>query len=276
MIPIWDKPAWDERGFESAYAVWKPEPGSDQEKFLTLESEAARLATKDPKAASQLMEQAERVLARNLISVQDSETYYYIPKDVARYYLSISAARTAELVQADVVTDERRFSEPVISRVPELRAYVAHSVLEAYVPKGFYSLDLQRIAEFRAKLSTERLKYQKEIQSLVAEFSGVSSVDSYESLKRQLMTIAEERIQGIKSIYRLSRIELVAETIGISLTPPAVATAVASALDIGSIAPAGLGAALSLFGASMLIKWNQARAERKQSPWSYVLAVSKL
>jgi hypothetical protein len=29
-------------------------------------------------------------------------------------------------------------------------------------------------------------------------------------------------------------------------------------------------------GASMLIKWNKARAERKQSPWNYVLAVSRL
>jgi hypothetical protein len=103
----------------------------------------------------------------------------------------------------------------------------------------------------------------------------VASVDTYNTLKAQLVELASERVEQTKRAYRNARFGLSTQALGVSLTPPALVTAAASALHIGLLGPIGLSAALSLFAAGKVIEWRQARADRDRSPWSYVLDLSR-
>jgi hypothetical protein len=279
QIAYWEKDEWEweQSGVEAApLPPRKPEPGSDHEKYVQLERAARQAAwTGNQGTAQRLREEAQRIRQQHLITVSESYQVYYMPEDVALHYLSLCASKAAQAAKRDVVTDRRNFIDAIVNSVPELHGQVAEAVLSTYVPKDLSRLDPVRIADCRAALSIERLKYQQEIQSLVDQFSNVVSEDSYTTLRQELIEIAHERISGTKKAYRASRLDLATKTLSISLTPPAVATAAASALDIGAIAPAGLGVLLSLFAVGTFIQWSGARAERRQEPWTYVLAVSK-
>ncbi len=69
---------------------------------------------------------------------------------------------------------------------------------------------------------------------------------------------------------------MVINTLGLTLTPPALAASIASILKIGIFAPAGIAAGLTLFGVKALLDRDKANAEKSKSPWSYVLDVSKM
>jgi hypothetical protein len=60
-----------------------------------------------------------------------------------------------------------------------------------------------------------------------------------------------------------------------TLTPPAVATSIASALGIGIFAPAGLALAVALFGVGAMLKHAEAEAKLRQNRWSYVIDVTR-
>ena len=122
---------------------------------------------------------------------------------------------------------------------------------------------------------TEKLSFQAEVQNLVQTFGGVASVDTYETVKSQLVDMAKQRIEQTRTTYRKARLDVTVQALNVSLTPPALATAAASALHIGLLAPVGLSAVLSLFAASKVIEWRNARSEQQNSPWSYVLDVSR-
>jgi hypothetical protein len=137
------------------------------------------------------------------------------------------------------------------------------------------TLEPKRIAEIRSGLATQRLKYDKAIQSLCDEFAKVVSEGELGKLKDRIIEIAKEKVEETTSVYKRAKLEMMIQGFAISLTPPAIASSIASILGIGIFAPAGIAAALSIFAAKSLIDWDKARSERSKSPWSYVLDVAK-
>ncbi len=54
------------------------------------------------------------------------------------------------------------------------------------------------------------------------------------------------------------------QSLGVTLTPPALASSIASVLGIGIFAPAGIATALSIFAAKTFLDWDKAKIERKK------------
>jgi hypothetical protein len=131
------------------------------------------------------------------------------------------------------------------------------------------------LAEVRAELAAGRLRYQAEVQATVDQLVGVSSEGELNAAKTAISEIAQARVEETRRTYLRSNLTLATETFGVTLTPPALAASIASALGLGFFAPAGIATALSLFGAAALLKWGEARASRAENPWSYVLEATQ-
>ncbi len=99
----------------------------------------------------------------------------YLPKDIALYYLSLCTLKAAKEGNRDLVADDEKFMDPVFYDYRSLRGDVATSVLNAYLPNNFHSLNSSIIREFRTEFAAQRLKYDKEIQSICKEFGDVAS-----------------------------------------------------------------------------------------------------
>ncbi len=276
QIPTWEVASFEHRHLEIPMREVIPPAGSDHERYERLRWRAIRAESGGRSGeAAQLRAEAEDIRSRNLVTVEDDTPAYVMARDVARHFLAFCAWKIAEIEHRDVVTDKAHMTDAIMTGDPTLRGDVATAILEAYIPEDFATAAPEKIAECRRELAAERLRFQAEVQSLVASFSQVASADTYDRLKDQLIEIANERIDATKKAYRKARFDLVQQTVTVSLTPPAVAAAAASALHVGVLAPAGIGAMLSLFAAGKIIELRDIRAQRHQSPWSYVLDLGK-
>jgi hypothetical protein len=202
-----------------------------------------------------------------------SDTVVYLPKDIALHYLSLVAAKAAASNNRDLATDEAVFTDVVFDDVRGVRGSVASSTMEAFLPAGFDRIEPERLADIRTKLAAGRLEYQAEIQSTVEKFASVSSEAELDAVSKSIHEIAQARVEETRQTYRRSKLDLATQTFSVTLTPPALATSIASVLGIGIFAPAWIAAALGIFGARALLGLSRSRAERAKSPWSYVLDV---
>jgi hypothetical protein len=198
-----------------------------------------------------------------------------LPEDVALHYLSLCASQAAKAERRDLVADRMRFTDAVFYDY-SVRGEVATTILEAFLPEDFFNLEPKRIADFRNEFSARRLKYQTAVQDIVDQYMNTASEGTLESVKKQIEDLAKEEINETKKTYQRANQKMVLQTLGMSLTPPALATFIGSALGIGIFAPAGIVAAVSLFGAKLLLDRDEAKAERDKSPWSYVLDAAKM
>lgn len=135
-------------------------------------------------------------------------------------------------------------------------------------------MPVERLAELRSELAANRLRFQAAVQGVVEEFQGVASEGEPHAISLQIVDIAKERVEATRKTYRRSKVSTAVRAVGMTLTPPAIASTVASALGIGIFEPASIAIAVSLFGADALSKQGEARAKRAESPWSYVLDVA--
>src|SRR5262245_108953 len=209
-------------------------------------------------------------------SKYERDTMVFLPKDIALHYLSLCAAKAALAGNRDLVAGNEEFTDIVFHDVRAVRGEVSTAVLEAYLPENFHNIELERLAEFRSQFAAQRLRYEREIQSIVREFSEVASENQLGIVKARIIELAKQRVEETKDKYKLAKLKTAVKAFGLSLTPPAVAASLASALGIGIFAPAGIAAALSLFGVQLLIEREEARATKTGNPWSYVLNAAKL
>jgi hypothetical protein len=270
---------WEEEEFESRYSETEnmsalPLPGSDHEQYDRLKRQA-RIES-SPERARALEEQAASIRAANLITVQDTATTVYMPKDIALYYLSLCASKAAAELNSDLAAAGEDFTDIVFHDFRTLRGEIATSVLEAYLPKDFFSLDPQRIADYRIEFATQRLKYEKEIQSIVREFGEVASEGQLGKIKDRIVDLARERVEETKKTYQRAKLESIIKTFSVTIAPPAIIASVASSLGIGLFTPSSIAATLSLLAATKLLEWDKARSDRNKSPWSYVLDSAKM
>jgi hypothetical protein len=228
-----------------------------------------------------LEKKAEEIRQQHLRTVRSfgDPTIIYLPKDIALHYLSLCASQAATDKKGnqkrDLVADGGRFTEAVFHDY-SVSGEVATTVLQAYLPKNLADLEFERIAEFREEFAAQRLAYQIEIQSMVEKATKVASEGELEALKDSIVELAKQNVDDTRSTYRRAHQEMVIKAVGVSLTPPAIATAIGSALGIGIFGPAGIVAALSILGAKLLLDRDKANTERAKSPWSYVLDSARL
>jgi hypothetical protein len=201
--------------------------------------------------------------------------YFFLPRYIAHYYLSLCASEAAKKYKSDPITDEKKYTDIIFDSSP-IYGEVATAVLQAYLPENLFNLEPERLKEFRVNSATERLRYQAEIQNIVDKYTKVSSVGELETVKKQIIEIAKDEVENINNKFVLAKQKLVLKSFTIALTPPALAASIASILGIGIFAPVGIIAALSLFAANTLVDWNEATSAKFESPWSYVLDAARI
>lgn len=224
--------------------------------------------------AEVLKAEAEQIRQENVVATYE-QPIVYLPKDVALHYMSLCAVDAANDDGRDLVADGGKFTDAVLHDY-EIRGEVGTAVLEAYLPENLSELDPERIKEFREEFSAQRLAYQTAVQEIVDQYASTASEGTLETVRKQIEDLARERVNETKKTYQRANQRMVINTLGMSLTPPAIATVIGSALGIGIFAPAGIAAAVSLFAAKVLLDRDEARSEMAKSPWSYVLSAAKL
>lgn len=205
-----------------------------------------------------------------------SKEMIYMPQDIALHYLSLCASKAALSGNRDVVAADEKYTDIVFYDHRVMRGDVAALILNAYLPDNFYSMALEQVKSFRDEFKVQRLKYDQAVQSICREFGDAASEGELINIKDRVVEIANERIEEVRDTYRRAKLGVAIKSFSISLTPPAIATGIASVLGVGLFAPAAVGAALSLFAASTLLEWDKAKTDRNKSPWSYVLDASMI
>lgn len=270
-IPAWEKEAWQSRLLEAPSQYVEPRPGSDHYEYERLEQLARdRTLSGDAEGASNAAIQAEDIRRRNLISVDDHHPVVELPQDVALHYVSLCANEAALSGKRDLVGASDGFTDAIFHR-HRLAGEVAISVLQAVLPANLDAVDSRRIRELRSELAQSRLLYQRDVEALAAEFSAVTSEGELAQLKTRLVDLAGHKVADTKRAYTRARLDFAVQGLGVSLTPPAAATWLASALGIGLFVPAAVAGAVTLVGGKLLLDWSEARRRREQAPWSYIL-----
>jgi hypothetical protein len=198
----------------------------------------------------------------------------HLPKDLGFHYLSLAAEKAAQSGNRDLAADSSEFTDVLFHDARSAQAAVAVTTLEAHLPADFDRVDIAQLAEVRAELAAGRLRYQAAIGALVNELGAVASEGELARVQAAIVEIASEKVHETKAAYDRAKVKTAIEGVGVTLTPPAIATTIASALGIGIFAPAGVAIALSLFGTGAYLKWQEARAAKAASPWSYVLDIA--
>jgi hypothetical protein len=99
---------------------------------------------------------------------------------------------------------------------------------------------------------------------------SVSSEGELNAVVPRIVEVATERVEFVRKNYRRAQVDIGIRAVGLSLTPPALAASLASALGVGIFAPAGIALALGAFAAKTVLDWDKATSEQRVSPWSYV------
>lgn len=214
--------------------------------------------------------------ARKRARAGDVKGTILVREDVALHYFSMAAARIAEKKNADLFAESQEFTlSPLFYSARVLQGNVTLKTLEAYVPQRLGTLPISQVAEIRGRLGEARLKYQNEIQSLTQQFAKVGSKGELKSLEQKITNIAKERIESTRKSYKLVKLNVIAQTIGLSCAPLGLVTWVGSALGIGVFVPASILAGLALGGAKILIDREKGKLEKEKAGWSYALELAR-
>lgn len=270
-IPSWEKASWDSSLVETQSFHVEPRPGSDHYEFNRLKQLSwDRSLAGDAAGATKAATEAETIRRRNLISVEDHHSVVELPRDVALHYVSLCASEAAVSGNRDLVGASEAFTDAIFHR-HRLTGELAVSILHAVLPVNINVVEAQRIRDLRIELAQSRLLYQRDVEALAAEFSTVASEGELAQLKTRVVDLAEQKVADTRRSYRRARLAFVERGLAVSVTPPAAATWLASTLGIGLFVPVALAGAVALVGSKLVLDWAEARSQRAQAPWSYVL-----
>jgi hypothetical protein len=280
--PIWLKEYYEEYGgFANAPPTPEPIDGSEEAVVLAKYREYHDLIydkylNGDYDGAVKLKERYFNIYGKffTTADIRAQDDVAYVPQEIAHYYLALCASKAAEDGKRDLAGDTDKFKD-VIFHEHQLRGHVATSVMEMYVPEGFYAMNPLRIAEIREEYAQQRIKYQKDVDAVCREFAEVASEGELGNVKARIVDIAKERIDAVRKINKHFKYESVIKALSLSITPPALAASIASWLGVGLFLPAGILASLSLFTAKILIDRDRKDDTVKNAPWSYIIDVAK-
>ena len=218
---------------------------------------------------------ADEIRKQNLVTVTSHRPKIILDRKIALHYLSLCARYVAEDGSRDLIADERAFAETAIWSLRDMRGDVSFSTLEARLPEDIENIEIARLVDARSALSTRRLEYQKEVDVLCKDLESVTSESELKSIKARAREISKKKIEDIEHEARNARLNLITKGLSISLAPPSLTTALSSALGVGVFLPAGIVAAISLFGAQMLLARENIKTQARSKPWSYAIEVEK-
>jgi hypothetical protein len=228
----------------------------------------------DPVKRAALRREASEYYESHLVTVQDNYRRVWVPEEVALHYLSLCAAHIAGKDKRDLVASDEAFTDAVFTDARAYGARVSTATVEAMLPVGLDGLEPTRIAELREELRLERRSHMADVADFVDEFERIASVGEWERLERDAVEQAQLAADGARRAARRAGVELSGHVVGISLTPPAVASSVASLLGVGLFVPAGIALALSLVGAQAYLRFRE-RSEQAPERWSYVVKLGR-
>ena len=270
-------PSWEVRKYQVSEAISIARPRTAPEaKYLRLLDQAAEAdASGDSGRAETLEQKAERFRERQLQPVRVSGQCVAVHRAVGLHYMTLCAAQLAREERRDLGGRDSVYTDVIFS-AQHLRGEVATAILESYLPPDLSAVSAERLAAFRSEHRASRLKYQEAIESMIRTFEATASEGALEDLKQAIIDIGRAHVEDTKTAYRRAKIKFSLNTVQVSLTPPAAIGFVASALGMGVVAPVGVAAALSLFGAKLLLDWRETRETAGAAPWSYVLDIQRL
>lgn len=214
-----------------------------------------------------------KLKADSLLMPIENTHEVHVPILIADHYMSLCAAKLAEVEGADLFADQETFAETAMFN-KQVRGKITKSIVEAYIPENLASLEIAQIGDLRKELSAQRLKFQGAVQSLCDEFAKTTSEEKFQSKQKEILEIATERVELVKGTYERAKLMAVLTGLGMSLIPGSIAQ-VASMLGVGVFLPAAIVSAIATVTASILIQREKARDEMKSSSWSYVLQVAQ-
>jgi hypothetical protein len=229
----------------------------------------------DENAAAALETKAEKLRAQSIVTARWPEDVVYVPRDVALEFLSLCAASLATRDRRDLAALEERFADAALESVGSLRGSVMTNVVEAYLPGDLDHIEPERLCELRKQLAEKRHAFQADVQELVDKYVSIASAGEAHALEDELVKRAKASVEKTRKVYLTHNIEIASQVLGISFTPPAIASLVASALGIGILAPVGVAAAVGLAAAKAVTAYRSASDERAESGWSYVLELKR-
>lgn len=271
-IPSWQRSEFEERDFESPYSGPTDEESRQYEPYSKLKERAA--SEDEPAKRAELEREATSYYESHLVSVEDGYDRVWIPEIVALHYLSLCAAHVAEDDNRDLVASDETFTDAVFNDARAYGGRVSTATVEALLPVGLDELDAARVAELRQELRLERRSHMTDVSDFVSEFERIASVGEWQRLERDAVEQAQLAEAGVRGAARRARIDLAREAVSISLTPPAVASTIASLLGVGLFVPAGIALALSLVGAQAYLRYREG-SDPSPERWSYAVKLGR-
>ncbi|MBA2728483.1 MAG: hypothetical protein H0U49_09980 [Parachlamydiaceae bacterium] len=145
---------------------------------------------------------------------RDDDYTVRVPKCIALHYMSLCAATLANEEHADLFADKEVYTETAMFD-KDARARITTSIIEAYIPENLASIEIAQIRDLREELSEQRLKFQGAVNSLCDEFAKVTSEEKLQLKQKEIVGIAQERIELIKDTYKRAKLNAVLGSFGI-------------------------------------------------------------
>ena len=263
-------------------------PGTDAHAYHVLETQRMRL--QDLRAQyggvieaeiTRLTAEMDAIRARNLEPYRSSKSLLLLPKAYAMHFLSLVAASRGK---RDFVTDGRvdlagsaaAYAQTALLRTRQRHGAASDAIVSHFVPEGLDEMPLDQLATLRETLMLDRVKFQIEVQGLIAGLDKISTEADLDVFKARAVALAEEKVEATRKIYAKERLDTIMASVTVSLTPPALSGFAASALGIGLSAPVGIAAALGVFAATRWLSWRDARDRADTASWSYLDKVARL
>lgn len=150
--------------------------------------------------------------------------------------------------------------------------------IQAAVPLRPDSVTVPQIMEFREKHRSQRTKLRYEIEANKF-FNSILSCSTPQELKDQLKLCEEyicEQLDLLNATYRECEISVAKKIMGIAYSPPALVSALCSALHIPFYVPGVIISAMMLETAEILSLLQMQKAKIGRSPWGYLRELKKL
>jgi hypothetical protein len=205
--------------------------------------------------------------------VNPNEEWHILEPVTGAIYMTFLADRMAERRGLPLLSDDPAF-DPLIRQFHREESStncdfaLASLVITTYLPCDLGSLDIDRIIEFRTRSELQRLQFYEAIRGVSHSIREVDDPRAYEEQLRRHQEKIDDAVADLELCFLNCQIAYATTVLGVSVPAWAVS---ASSLSQSGLIEVAVGATM-LAGISIQkgIEWHRTR---KNSPWSYVLAM---
>ena len=289
ILTTWEIKEREQRMMETTQRYEPHEPNSDAAKFHNIRNKIWDLEKrKDSYSNAKLIDieieklrkENENIRLRNLEEYHESVDLLAVPAKFAEHFFSLVAAnhRSADIYRSseksDIFASEAIYSDTATLRSRMVHGHAGTAIIEHFIPGDLELLSAESVAALRTELMLARLKFQIDVQALIHDLESVSSEADLDRFKQRAVALAQEKVDAAKAIYTKEKLDTVLAGAAVTLTPPALAGMIASALGVGISAPISISAALGLFAADRWLSWREAGQRYSDSSWSYLTGIA--